>query len=168
MIGVRFSVMRSDEITNIIASEFGANATYVEDLFRRFQVNPQSVDEEWGEYFNSLINGGGNGAAQTPTAAASSAPASVPAQASMPVRAPAPAPAPAQVPDEKAQIERIPIRGAALRIVENMDASLGVPVATSMREIPIKLLDENRRWINRHFASPIAVRPPTRTSLPGQ
>ncbi len=41
--------------------------------------------------------------------------------------------------------EIIPIRGAALKIVENMEASLSVPTATSQRRIPVKLLDENRR-----------------------
>ena len=48
--------------------------------------------------------------------------------------------------------ERIPIRGPALRIAENMEASLSVPTATSQRQIPIKLLDENRRVINQHLA----------------
>src|SRR5204862_6842800 len=43
------------------------------------------------------------------------------------------------------------IRGAALKIVENMEASLAVPTATSQRRIPVKLLDENRRLINRHL-----------------
>src|SRR5215471_17149349 len=50
-------------------------------------------------------------------------------------------------------IERVPIRGPALRIAENMEASLTVPTATSQRQIPIKLLDENRRVINQHRAS---------------
>src|SRR5207249_11424728 len=34
---------------------------------------------------------------------------------------------------------------------ENMEASLSVPTATSQRRIPVKLLDENRRIINRHL-----------------
>src|SRR5262245_65264404 len=55
--------MRDDrEITNIIANDFGANATYVEDLLRQFQHNPHSVGEEWGNYFQSIL--GANGATQ--------------------------------------------------------------------------------------------------------
>ncbi|MBM3791052.1 MAG: multifunctional oxoglutarate decarboxylase/oxoglutarate dehydrogenase thiamine pyrophosphate-binding subunit/dihydrolipoyllysine-residue succinyltransferase subunit, partial [Acidobacteria bacterium] len=46
--------------------------------------------------------------------------------------------------------EILPLRGSSLRAVENMDASLAVPVATSYRTIPVKLLDENRRIVN-HF-----------------
>jgi len=40
--------------------------------------------------------------------------------------------------------------GAPARIVKNMDASLGVPTATSARSIPVKMLEENRRVINAH------------------
>ncbi|HKP85489.1 MAG TPA: multifunctional oxoglutarate decarboxylase/oxoglutarate dehydrogenase thiamine pyrophosphate-binding subunit/dihydrolipoyllysine-residue succinyltransferase subunit [Blastocatellia bacterium] len=47
--------------------------------------------------------------------------------------------------------ERLAIRGPALRIAENMEASLAVPTATSQRQIPLKLLDENRRLINQHL-----------------
>ena len=62
---------------------------------------------------------------------------------------PAKAPAAASAPE--AAVERVPIRGPALKIVENMEASLAVPTATSQRRIPVKLLDENRRLINRHL-----------------
>ncbi|MGB7922378.1 MAG: multifunctional oxoglutarate decarboxylase/oxoglutarate dehydrogenase thiamine pyrophosphate-binding subunit/dihydrolipoyllysine-residue succinyltransferase subunit, partial [Pyrinomonadaceae bacterium] len=47
--------------------------------------------------------------------------------------------------------EAVPIRGAALKIVENMETSLSVPTATSNRRVPVKLLDENRRVINEHL-----------------
>ncbi len=134
------------EVANIIANDFGANATYVEDLLRQFQHNPKSVGDEWEEYFHSLL--GGNGAvkaeAQSATAAASPTPAK-----SQSVAAPVAKPAPA---DEQSG-ERLQIRGVALKIAENMDASLSVPTATSLRQIQIKLLDENRRWINRHRQS---------------
>ena len=42
------------------------------------------------------------------------------------------------------------IKGVGARIVENMEASLTIPTATSVREIAVKLLSENRRLINRH------------------
>src|SRR5438128_630908 len=68
--------------------------------------------------------------------------------------APAPQTAtPAQKPAPAEAGERLPIRGPALRIAENMEASLAVPTATSQRQIPIKLLDENRRIINQHLAA---------------
>jgi multifunctional 2-oxoglutarate metabolism enzyme len=43
-----------------------------------------------------------------------------------------------------------PMRGGSLRIVENMEASLQIPTATSYRAVPVKLLEENRRIINEN------------------
>ena len=45
--------------------------------------------------------------------------------------------------------EATPIRGAALKIVENMETSLSVPTATSNRRVPVNVLEENRVIINR-------------------
>ncbi len=46
----------------------------------------------------------------------------------------------------------IPLRGAAARIAENMTASLSIPVATSQRQIPVRVIEENRNVINKHRA----------------
>ncbi|WBB92567.1 multifunctional oxoglutarate decarboxylase/oxoglutarate dehydrogenase thiamine pyrophosphate-binding subunit/dihydrolipoyllysine-residue succinyltransferase subunit [Verrucosispora sp. WMMC514] len=45
-----------------------------------------------------------------------------------------------------------PLRGVAAKIVQNMDASLAVPTATSVRAVPAKLLVDNRIVINNHLA----------------
>src|SRR3954451_17859509 len=44
-----------------------------------------------------------------------------------------------------------PLKGAAARVVANMEASLAVPTATSVRVIPAKLLIDNRVVINNHL-----------------
>ena len=44
------------------------------------------------------------------------------------------------------------LRGAPARTVANMDASLTVPTATSVRSVPVKLLWDNRTVINNHLA----------------
>ncbi|MGH9583554.1 MAG: multifunctional oxoglutarate decarboxylase/oxoglutarate dehydrogenase thiamine pyrophosphate-binding subunit/dihydrolipoyllysine-residue succinyltransferase subunit, partial [Bryobacteraceae bacterium] len=44
----------------------------------------------------------------------------------------------------------IPLRGAAASIAQNMTASLAIPTATSQRQIPVRVLEENRNAINRH------------------
>src|SRR5688572_23259680 len=134
------SQQRTPDLSQFIAEEFGANATYVESLLERFRSNPELVDDSWRSYFSELIDDGaisqqpGNGAA-----------------AAAPAPEPKPPPAvatPAPQPDGEA----IPLRGPALKIVENMESSLSVPTATSERRIPVKLLDENRRIINQHLA----------------
>ena len=43
------------------------------------------------------------------------------------------------------------LRGPAARVVTNMEASLGVPTATSVRAVPAKLLIDNRVVINNHL-----------------
>ena len=148
------------DISQFIAANFGANATYVEGLLSRFRNDPALVDESWRAYFTELLGGDGaaqdNGSASTtstaatnvavPSAQATTAAKNVPVVASAPATAPAPAPAPSE-PSEDAT----PIRGGALKIVENMEASLTVPTATSNRRIPVKVLDENRGIINKHL-----------------
>ena len=50
------------------------------------------------------------------------------------------------------EVEKIVLRGAAARTAQNMDASLAVPTATSVRSVPVKLLFDNRTVINNHLA----------------
>ena len=45
-----------------------------------------------------------------------------------------------------------PLRGPAKAIVTNMEASLEVPTATSVRAVPAKLLEINRQILNNHLA----------------
>ena len=78
----------------------------------------------------------------------------------------APAPAvsttsdrPEKVPTTTAQIpvvelstpEPVKLRGPAAAVVRNMDESLGVPTATSVRDVPVKALFDNRIVINNHL-----------------
>ncbi len=113
-----------------LVAEFGDNASYVADLLSRYRQNPDAVDEEWRQYFRERLG--------------EPAPAP-PAAASVPAR-PDAVPKPSPVRDRGG--ETLPLRGGALRIAENMEASLAVPTATSERQIPIKLADENRRLVN--------------------
>ncbi|NLF05347.1 MAG: multifunctional oxoglutarate decarboxylase/oxoglutarate dehydrogenase thiamine pyrophosphate-binding subunit/dihydrolipoyllysine-residue succinyltransferase subunit, partial [Actinomycetales bacterium] len=48
------------------------------------------------------------------------------------------------------QVDRL--RGAAARVVTNMEASLSVPTATSVRSLPAKLMVDNRIVINNHLS----------------
>jgi 2-oxoglutarate decarboxylase len=150
------------DLSELIAENFGANATYVETLLARFRSDPSLVDESWRTYFEQLL-GNGHAGASAAAATSSAQPEPVTPQAkpghpggdgkqsaaAKQKVTPSPVPAPASDPQTKA--EAVPIRGAALKIVENMEASLAVPTATSQRRIPVKLLEENRRIINTHL-----------------
>src|SRR5664280_3522371 len=124
---------------------FGPNAWLVEDMYDSYRADPTSVSESWREFFTDYR--------PTVTPAVTPAPG-----------APAPAPTPAQsAPAAKANApvgasdgtsagEKVtPLRGAAGRIVTNMQASLEVPTATSVRVVPAKLLEVNRTIINNQF-----------------
>ncbi|HYJ46828.1 MAG TPA: 2-oxo acid dehydrogenase subunit E2, partial [Pyrinomonadaceae bacterium] len=156
----------STDISEFIAENFGANATYVEGLLSRFRNDPALVDESWRAYFTELLDGAQtqeNGRAQATTsprtgsgdggASAGGAAAPRTAPTTNTTTAPAAATAaPARQPAPAETVENAtPIRGGALKIVENMEASLSVPTATSNRRVPVKVLDENRRTINKHL-----------------
>ncbi|HKZ00650.1 MAG TPA: 2-oxo acid dehydrogenase subunit E2, partial [Pyrinomonadaceae bacterium] len=141
-------------MSEIIAEEFGANATYVQGLLDRFRSNPDLVDESWRAYFSDL-DGDLTAAVHVHGRLGSSTQAereSVSVQTSS--AAVAPAPQVTRLPSatvSQLQAEATPIRGAAQKIVENMEASLAVPTATSQRRVPVKLLDENRLLINQYL-----------------
>ena len=60
-------------------------------------------------------------------------------------------PAPKSTPPPS-EAEIRPLRGPAARVVVNMQSSLEVPTATSVRTVPAKLLIDNRVVINNHLA----------------
>ncbi|WP_240134924.1 multifunctional oxoglutarate decarboxylase/oxoglutarate dehydrogenase thiamine pyrophosphate-binding subunit/dihydrolipoyllysine-residue succinyltransferase subunit [Streptomyces sp. MUM 178J] len=97
-----------------------------------------------------------------PAQAAAPAPAAKPAAASpAPAKAAAaPAAKPAAAKPAKAEKpaagtpagpEFITLRGPSAAVAKNMDASLEVPTATSVRAVPVKLLFDNRIVINNHL-----------------
>ncbi|MFV0427447.1 MAG: multifunctional oxoglutarate decarboxylase/oxoglutarate dehydrogenase thiamine pyrophosphate-binding subunit/dihydrolipoyllysine-residue succinyltransferase subunit [Beutenbergiaceae bacterium] len=61
-------------------------------------------------------------------------------------------PTPARRTHEGGEDEVERLRGPAARVVTNMETSLAVPTATSIRAIPAKLLVDNRIVLNNHLA----------------
>lgn len=110
--------------------QFGANTWFVEYLFKQYQTNPGDVPEQWREFFSGIHdkNGNGNGSKSITAPAAN-------------INYPQPSA------NDKTQV----IAGSSARILENMSSSLSIPVATSQRTIPVKLLEENRILINRQL-----------------
>ncbi len=136
---------------------------------------------EFFEDYKPLDGSGPRGRASTPPPAPAPAPAAAPA-AAMPVQsvpeapsdpgsataAPAPktdtpapkpaaSPTPRDIPAVKSpppasESQVRPLRGPAARVVTNMQASIEVPTATSVRTVPAKLLIDNRVVINNHLA----------------
>src|SRR6516165_7555028 len=98
---------------------FGPNAWLVDDMYDRFLADPESVSESWREFFADYRPGSVPAPPQPPAPAQPVASPSAPAPAGT-ATAPAPSPNPPAVTEEAT-----PLRGAASRIVANMEASLG-------------------------------------------
>ncbi len=139
----------------------GPNAWLVDEMYEQYLQDPGAVSESWRDFFADYQ--------RDSDVTASTLDASLPATGrtaetgQLPVvkaGAPAPAAAPAApaapkstgiAVDGTVEVPGEPLRGAAARIVTNMEASLEVPTATSFREVPAKLLEVNRRVINGYL-----------------
>lgn len=146
---------KNTNLSEFIAESFGANASYVEGLLARFRSDRNLVDESWQEYFDGLIGGNGQPAAAATQAETRAAASVVADSAAKPNTQPASASStqPANKAETPAATDAHAkaITGASRKIVENMEQSLSVPTATSVRMIPVKLLEENRVIINSHL-----------------
>ncbi len=132
-------------------TSFGPNAWLVDEMYEQYLVDVNSVSEVWREFFADYRKG------VSPTVT----PAAVPPVTAQPPGAPVEtlstpaqaAPTKEAEPPKRAPIAKAaePIKGVGARIVANMEASLGVPTATSFRVVPAKLLEVNRRVINGYL-----------------
>ncbi len=139
---------------------FGPNAWLVDDMYDRFLADPDSVSESWREFFADYRPAPVPAPQPTPTAAP--VPAAAPSAATAttgtatatltrPDSGATAAPAPASTVQAGSE-EPVLLRGAASRIVANMEASLSVPTATSVRSVPARLLEVNRLILNNQLA----------------
>ena len=148
----------TSEPNPVAGTDFGANEWLVEEMYERFLADPKSVDAAWHDFFADYRPP--NGAVQTATPAAEPAapptpqpaPSAPPAPGSTPpaptaTRPVQPTPAPALASGD----QTVQLRGASARVVANMQTSLTVPTATSVRAVPAKLLADNRVVINNHL-----------------
>ena len=152
-------------------SDLGPNLWMADEMRARWEVDPSSVAPQWRAIFETEPANG----AVTPEPASSAAievesievtrpAATIPEPTQQAHTEPkvakikaSPAPLPGETPAAGAAPTATrpagePIRGAAARIVTNMEASLDVPTATSFRQVPAKLLEVNRKVINGFLA----------------
>ena len=113
--------------------KFGANTWFVEYLHKQYEENPSDIPEQWKKFFDkddsTKKDNGQNEKKVKPSIV---------------------------VPQQKIKLtepdtddELKIIAGSSAKILENMNTSLTIPVATSQRTIPVKLLEENRTLINK-------------------
>ena len=106
--------------------KFGANTWFVESLYKQYEQKPDEVPDQWKNFFGNVE-----------TKNESTGFLTLPKNIEMPK--------PGK--DDELKV----IAGSSQRILENMNSSLTIPVATSQRTIAVKLLEENRIIINQHL-----------------
>ena len=121
-----------------VTQSYGANIAFIEELHEKYRSDPNSVSPTWRAFFEDQK-------LEEEEQPETTQPAATPQPSPQP-----PATRPTPVPTPAGNI--VPLRGVAGKIAQNMEASLEVPTATSVRTLPVKALEENRRVINNHLA----------------
>ncbi|MGI8875838.1 MAG: multifunctional oxoglutarate decarboxylase/oxoglutarate dehydrogenase thiamine pyrophosphate-binding subunit/dihydrolipoyllysine-residue succinyltransferase subunit [Egibacteraceae bacterium] len=136
--------------------QFGTNYWLVDEMYREYLADPDSVGESWQEFFSdyqpmspSLYQQVNGERTDTATAPARPAPAT-------PKRPTAGDGHRSEPKGKEAAAAELPegatrLRGVASVIAENMVSSLEVPTATSLRVVPAKLLEVNRKIVNNQL-----------------
>ncbi|WP_235923000.1 multifunctional oxoglutarate decarboxylase/oxoglutarate dehydrogenase thiamine pyrophosphate-binding subunit/dihydrolipoyllysine-residue succinyltransferase subunit [Corynebacterium lizhenjunii] len=158
------------------SSIFGPNAWLIDEQFQQYSKDPNSVDKEWREYFEA--NGAPQAAKQSTAAVkqteganterkqavretsmdkAEASAVSNTKKSAQPTQA---AKAAKQAKKDESPLDRIgpapapgesQLKGMFKAIAKNMDESLAIPTATTVRDMPVKLMWENRAMINDHL-----------------
>ncbi len=149
-----------DEPWRTYLGSLGANAGFVEGLIYQYLENPAQVDERWRRTFDAVAsNRDSKGEKSLPLVPSKTLPSGT-------LFAPGAQPPlvlPQSHPKAQSGLQHglrevsldsekiVPLHGSASKIALNMQASLSIPTATSQRQIPVKVIDENRRLLNQHL-----------------
>jgi 2-oxoglutarate decarboxylase len=137
-------------------SSFGPNAGLVDEMYDQYRADPSSVSESWRDFFSDGTDGNGSDAPARESVQTDTAETAEPAEPEKPAPKKKVEPKKAERKAETVEPDADPdqpepIRGAAARIVQNMEASLAVPTATSVRTVPARLLEVNRKVLNGYM-----------------
>jgi 2-oxoglutarate dehydrogenase E1 component len=160
--------------------EFGANYWVVEEMYRDYLADPNSVSESWREFFSDYTpswesgspragRASGDGEAAEDSSQGSPGDGQAPGDTTGDGQAPGDTTGDGQASrsqpatggkqqrsDEQAGDGQLPaeaqlLRGVDKALAEHMNDSRSVPTATSIREVPAKLLEVNRRILNNQL-----------------
>lgn len=154
---------------------FGSNAWLVDEMFEQYRNDPKSVSPSWQEFFADYKPMSEQVGSPPDEVLEASSVVAVTQPSVSPKETPVIEVNPSLVPPitgtvksngsgtvvASEQAENVQahvvegarvLRGGAAKIVSNMEASLGVPTATSIRPIPAKLLEVNRTLINNQLS----------------
>ena len=143
--------MSGEAPMNPSSAGFGPNEWLVDEIYQQYLTNKNSVDPSWWEFFGDYSPAERTSEKITNGTKPAETPGVKPVikkseEQIIPLRKKS-----SEIPTTNEPVTEI-IRGTSARVVTNMEASLKVPTATSVRSIPAILLQENRTFINNHLA----------------
>ncbi len=167
--------------TDRLAEEFPGNENLVAEIYRKYQSDPGSVDGQWAQIFARLeataprSSAPADAATETKSSAPAASASAKQSSSAKPAaqkkssaagkgagKAEKKTGASTPVPSEptaseqgagtKKEEKATVLKGMAKAVAANMDASLSVPTATTVRDVPAKVLIDNRVVINNHLA----------------
>ncbi len=153
------STTPADPLLETLVNDFGGNYVFALDLLEQYRRDRASVEPGWQAYFDLALGRPAEVEPRPVTVIAREAAKpepTAPAPGGLTSLARQPLPSAAERSRAIARVPVLPgdilqpIRGGAVRIVENMEASLQIPTATSVRTLPVRTLEENRRLLNKH------------------
>jgi 2-oxoglutarate dehydrogenase E1 component len=123
------------------------NSGFAQALYEDYLRDPASVPPEWRALFDSGIRG------EKPSEDGARAAEGTEGQRGREKTQATPTAPPAPLPlSSSPRAGSEPITGPALRLLQNMQASLGVPTATSFRDVDVSALWAHRAALNRALA----------------
>jgi len=122
-----------EDIEKILNNRFGLNTAFVFEIYENYLIDKNSVSDYWNDYFNNLSSNDSSEKRQNISISGIT-----PKEDTSQLRL-----------IEGEEITKV--TGVGTKLIENMESSLQIPTATSLRTIPVKLLEENRRIINHHL-----------------
>lgn len=128
---------------------FGPNSALVEELYKQYQEDPDSVPKHWKSYFSEMDETPVEETKKQDTNGTPPAAEQTTAETKNKESKKETAPAKQTFVPDSSELQRL--KGVASKIVDNMDESVYVPTATSLRVLPVKMMTEDRALINSHL-----------------
>lgn len=113
---------------------FGYNFNFVAELLDKYLLNKKDVSTFWQNYFDKLTQNGKSNNQQIKEIENNNLKAAHNINYSI-----------------SSEDQIITFSGSAAKLIENMNSSLSIPTAVSLRTLPVKLLEENRIIINKNI-----------------
>lgn len=129
-------IQKTDDYHKELFTHFGFNFGFVADLLDKYLEDRNSVTDYWRNYFDGLTSRNKSETNNLDTGQRHDFNRTISISDSFDIS-----------PSDELQL----ITGVGAKIIQNMNESLAIPTATSLRTISVKLLEENRIIINQFF-----------------